>query len=202
MKRWIIFIFLLSFGILNNANAITAKAKQKYPYPLLTDDYGILNENDLGAYTWGLSPRPFSKEDSGEYNYWQCVPREHVSLTLRDMGSFSEDSGTRDTIGDLVITMRIKPEVIHKYEMRRSWTVSDFQKDFNHWRKLMKGEKYVCIAGSFGSCKKKVMNGVTKEICGWIFDKIKTKKGCAGYWDNCNLTYAEYKQKLSQQKKD
>ncbi len=47
-------ITLLCLAIVTDANAVSVSAKKKYPYPLLTDDYGILNENDLGAFTWGV----------------------------------------------------------------------------------------------------------------------------------------------------
>lgn len=53
MKYRSIFFILFSLLINAEANAVSANAKNKYPYPLLTNDYGILNENDLGAFTWG-----------------------------------------------------------------------------------------------------------------------------------------------------
>jgi hypothetical protein len=192
MKRWIVVILFFLLGYFCDANAINNIAKQKYPYQLLTEDYDILNENDLGGYVWGMNPAPFLGKDSG-LNYWQCFPREQVSLVLEDSGLYSEDLG-KDTIGDLIIVVQTKPGVSHEYKMRREWTVSDFQKDFNHWRNLMKEEKNVCLGGSFVEHKKWVENDKTKETYEWIFDKIKTKKGCDGYFDDCNRTHKEYLQ--------
>lgn len=76
--------------------------------------------------------------------------------------------------------------------MRREWTVSEFQADFNHWHRLMKGEKYVCLGGSFIRRENKIVNGNKKIIYSWIYDRIKTKKGCAGYFGGCNFTREQY----------
>ena len=201
MKRRIIFILIIWLGFIFDADAISTAAKQKYPYPLLTDDYGILTDNDIAAFTWGLKPRPFtSDKDSGEYTYWQCFPREFVYMTLEDTGSSSEDFGWRDSIGDLQIRVWVRPDLVHQYEMRAAETVSDFQKRFNHWRRLMKGEKYVCLAGNFSSRYKKIEDGRVKEIYAWIFEEMKTKKGCDSYFYECNRTYKQYKKEITQEK--
>lgn len=119
MMRLIFGILVLWFLFFSKAEAITADAKKKYPYPLLTEDYGILSENDLAAYTWGMKPRPFTeKEDSGGYNYWQCFPRDAISITLEDQGFSTEDVGWKDTLSELKIEVRTKTGVIHHYEMR------------------------------------------------------------------------------------
>src|SRR5579863_3599496 len=104
MMRLIFWILFLWIGFALKVGAVTAEVKKKYPYPLLTEDYSILTENDLAAYTWGMKPRPFSeKEDSGGYNYWQCFSRDAVSITLKDTGNSSEDIGWKDTLSELII---------------------------------------------------------------------------------------------------
>ena len=193
MKQKIFIALAILLIISLNANAISLAIKKKYPYPLLTDDYGILNENDIAAYTWGLKPRPFNPDKiSGQYTYWQCFPRDHIYLTLEDEGSSSEDFGWRDNVGNLEINVWITPTLVHRYDMRTKWTVSDYQKRFNKWRELMKNEKYVCLAGSSVLREKKIEDGKTKEIYSWVFEKIKTKKGCDSYFDTCHPTYQAY----------
>lgn len=192
MKRFIFVVLFFLIDISLSASAITVDARKKYPYPLLTDDYGILNGSDLAAYTWGMKPRPFSdKEMSGGYNYWQCFPRDDVSITLEDTGYSSKYVG-RDTLSELKIEVWIKPGVIHRYEMRATLPFHTYEKEFHTWHKLMRGEKYVCLAGSFDDKKQKIENGKTILVYSWTFDKIKTKKGCDGYWNNCNPTYEQY----------
>jgi len=193
MTRLILGVLFLWIGIFLKAGAVTVEAKNKYPYPLLTDDYSILTENDLAAYTWGMRPRLFTeKEDSGGYNYWQCFPREIISINLEDMGYSSENFGWKDTLADLRIEVWVKPGVVYRYFMRAVRPVHNYEKRFHEWHKLMKGEKYVCLAGSFGRREQKLENGKELSVYSWTFDKIKTKKGCNGYWDDCDRTYDQY----------
>lgn len=175
-------IFLCSISC--NVLSIDMATKQKYPFTLLTKDYGILNKHDLDFYIKYINPAPsFPKEGCHGYIYWQCFPRENISITLEDNGYFAEEFGKEDTIGDIEIKGMIKPGVFHEYGMRRAWPVKDFQKEFTHWRNLMKGEKYVCIAGHFLDHSETIKNGAKRETYGWIFERLKTKKGCVAYLD-------------------
>lgn len=176
------------YAISCNAFGVSLEAKQKYPFPLLTEDYGILNEHDLALYSYirNINPEPFTGKHSG-LNYWQCFPRENISITLEDMGYSSEDFDWKDTVADLEIRGMVKPGVFHEYGMRRAWPVEDFQKQFNSWRRLMKGEKYVCLAGHFVDYSEPSDYGVKRKVYGWILDRLKTKKGCVAYLNsNCD----------------
>lgn len=193
MKRFLLGVLFFLIGISLSASAVTVDARKKYPYPLLTDDYSILNESDLAAYTWGMRPRPFTdKEISGGYNYWQCFARDAISITLEDTGYSSKYVSRKDTLSELKIEVWAKLGVVHRYEMRATLPFHTYEKEFHTWHKLMKGEKYVCLAGSFDDKKQKIENGKTILVYSWTFDKIKTKKGCDGYWDNCKPTYEQY----------
>ncbi|MHB1946748.1 MAG: hypothetical protein ACYCQI_01365 [Gammaproteobacteria bacterium] len=186
-------ILIIWLALASNAYSISLATKQKYPYPLLTDDYGVLTDNDVAAYAWGLKPRPFTPDEiSGGYTYWQCFPREYISITLEDTGYSSEDIGWEDNYGDLRIHVQINPQISHEYEMRSRWPVRDFERRFTTWRKMMKNEKYICLAGGFSDRKRKLENGKTQEIYSWTFEKIKTKKGCDSYFDRCHPTYKQY----------
>jgi len=178
---------LLPFFLLipsSNVFAVSLEAKEKYPYPLLTNDYGILNEQDLARYARGMRPRPFNLENSGGYQYWQCFPRSKVSITLEDFGYSTEDVGWEDTLSDLTIRIYVSPTIIHEYQMRRPWPVFEYLPRFKRWHKLMANQKYVCFAGSFGSKEKVIEENIPREIYSWTFEKIKTKKGKDSYlWD-------------------
>ena len=182
----IIILLLLTFLLILSAKifAVNLEVKKKYPYTLITDDYRILNEQDLVRYARGMPPRPFNLKDSGAYNYWQCFSREKISITLKDFGYSTEDVGWEDTLSDLKIRIYITPKIIHEYQMRRPWPVSENLPRFKLWHRLMAGQKYVCFAGSFGSKKEIIEEAIPREIYYWIFEKIKTKKGKDSYlWD-------------------
>ena len=46
----------------------------------------------------------------------------------------------------------------------------------------MKNEKYVCIGGAFAGTYKKIAHGKETIEHGWIFENLKTKKGCDSYF--------------------
>ncbi len=155
---------------------MSSAAKKKYPYSLITDDYHILNEEDLGHYTKVCLPRPFSEKTFGGF-YWQCFSRELISITLEDMGYSSEDWGWDDTASDLNIKVYIKPNIVHHYYMRRADPFGEYHKHFIRWHKLMTKQKYVCFAAHFEGKGIEVEGGLQREIYNWTFEKIKTKRG-------------------------
>jgi len=181
MKQKIIFILILLSWIPCSTYAVTDITKKKYPYTILTNDYGILNERDLYD---GLKSEPFSLEsppkDAYAHIYWQCLSREDVSTTLEDIGYSSYPSDDND--GMLIITAYVKPGISHKYATRRNWPIMGVEERFNRWLKLMKGEKYVCLAGRFGFREEKVTLGKKQQVYVWVFERMKTKKGCDSYF--------------------
>lgn len=186
--------FFFLYLICIEANALSLDAKKKYPNVLLSNDYGILSENDLGDFSWGFPKNnrsPFNPKGIGG-NYWQCFPRESIKITLQDSGFSTDDLGWRDNIADLKIEVWVNKNLVHEYEMRKLLSVADFEKKFNKWRKIIKDEKYVCLAGDFVNYEHKKENGIEQEVYGWIFEKIKTKRGCDSYLYSCHPTYEAY----------
>jgi hypothetical protein len=157
------------------ANALDSILKQKYPYSILTKDHDILPEKDLDTSKHGVYPPPFSPRAGFGYIYWQCFSRENISISLEDLGYSSEDIGG-DNYSKLKIRITGKPGIeYHEYIMRRAWSTVTYQDKFNAWIKLMKGVKYVCLAGSFIDRVDKVDNGKKRQTYYWVFDKIRTK---------------------------
>jgi len=57
--------------------------KKKFPYSLIGDDYGILNEDDLAIPTCHVLPRPYLNthvEDLNSFEYWKCFPTTGVQV--------------------------------------------------------------------------------------------------------------------------
>jgi hypothetical protein len=181
--KLLVVILGLSFIFCNSVIALEARLQKKYPFLLLTDDHGILNENDLSPYTKKLNYKKFSGKSSG-LEYWQCFPRNQVCVTLRDMGYSAEEFAPTDTMADLKITAYSKPNIFHTYYMRRAYPIRAYQEHFTRWQRLMKSEKYICIAGSFDEHKEEMIDGLKREENSWTFDKIKTRKGCDSYFVN------------------
>jgi len=191
MQKWciLILVFTLILGVSHKANGINASIKKKYSNVLLTDDYGILNENDLASYTWEVKPPPFWVAVKNELprNYWQCFPRERIAVII-------EDFDLEGSCTELTITAR-SDEVKHEYYMRRPTDISNAKEIFDYWRKLAKNEKYVCLAGEFSREREIIDDNKRLKKYYWVFEKIKTKKGCDSYFAGCcNLTYKQFLQ--------
>ena len=201
MRVWCIIFFALSVGISCGVFGVGIIAKHKYPNVLLTKDYDILNENDLASHTWEMKPEPFSEKEGSEYNYWQCFSRDRVIITLKDMGFSSEDIGWDDNYGDLTIKVWLDGGIYHEYFMRRRWGVDGGEDIFNWWRKLMRNEKSVCLAGRFSHYKDVIQSSTKRRTYYWTFEKIKTKKGCDSYFaGQCDLTYKKFLQEHGRMK--
>jgi len=162
--------------------SMEASLKQKYPYQCLTDDYGILNEADLSHYIRGIKPRKFSTHNAGLV-YWQCFPSAAVSVYLRDFGYTAEEWGPDENVSDIEIIVKLKNGITHEYGMRRPHGINEFKRRVQQWNELKRGQQYVCLSGSFVNRVNKIIEGEEREINGWIFDRIKSKKGCSGFFE-------------------
>lgn len=55
------------------------------------------------------------------------------------------------------------------------------------------------MAGDFINYEHKNENGIDIDIYGWLFEKIKTKKGCDSYLYSCHPTYEAYLKEKSKE---
>ena len=203
VRIWWPTVFSALISISCDAFSIDAsiKIKQKYPNVLLTDDYGILSENDLVTPPGYGKPEPFSVKDGVDYNYWQCFPRERVTLNLEDKGYPPTGSKQDGNYGELTIKVWLNGGVSHEYYRRRLVDVDSTAEVFNAWRKLMRNEKYVCLAGLFSSKEEIISDNKKRDNYYWVFEKIKTKKGCDSYFaGQCDLTYKKFLQERGRMK--
>lgn len=182
----IVLLSILSFS----GYGVSQDMIRKYPNVLIGQDYGILNEKDLCLYSQKMvGTVPF---DAGEnefgYFYWQCFPRDHVSMTLEDTGDSPEDMVGSDTLAELSITVTASPGIFHEYTMRTLAPADLYEAVFRNWRNLMKNEKYICLGGQFGRHFYRLKDGRLKqEVYTWTFDELKTKKGCDSYfYEKCD----------------
>jgi len=179
MQKWFVFFFVLYLSF--SCHALNEILKKKYSLLLLTDDYGILAETDVAKYQRSMKYEKFSGKHDGLV-YWQCFPRDKIEITLTDMGYAAEEFDKTDTIADILLTAYKKPGVKHTYVMRRAYPISAYHEIFMRWEKLMKGEKYVCLAGEFISHEEKMDDGVKTEENSWTYDKMKTNKGTNSFF--------------------
>lgn len=165
-------------------NALSSDLKKKYPYTVLTDDYNTLSAVDLNSHLDGVFPPTEFPSGKHFFLYWQCFPRENIRISLRDIGYSSHNLDENDS--ELTIEAYTE-SATHQYGMRRDWPVSSNAENFNRYQKIMRGQKYICLEGTYFLSKDTVTDGKKRRIYYWTFEKMKTKKGCESYFeDGCH----------------
>ncbi|OAI48875.1 hypothetical protein AYO45_04005 [Gammaproteobacteria bacterium SCGC AG-212-F23] len=159
--------------------ALTTDLKQKYPYTVLTDDYGILNGRDLDSKLDGVFPPTEFPSGKHFFLYWQCFPREQVRISLNDIGYSSFNLDENDA--ELTITVYTSSGA-HLYGNRRNSAVSSSIKTLNEYQRIMRGQHYICLEGTYFFYKDSVTDGKKMRTYYWTFEKMKTMKGCVSYF--------------------
>lgn len=166
MREIIKYTFLVWIGLIISRNPAYPMNKfaDKYPYAILGDDFGILNEDDLAINSCIATPVPFPP-DLPSYPYWQCFQIKNVTFVCDNAKGVKPNKLTPTA---LVILAKDDANQ-HEYISRRAIEHKDclsFKKD---WQRMTRQETYVCLSGGFiGSEDNKKKD--------WVFDKFKTRK--------------------------
>lgn len=182
MRKALMYLFVVSVPMALQASTHLQELNQRFPFGLLTDDYGVLDELDLKINTCIAEPTPFSKSNTiSPYPYWQCF---EVKRSKMDCERGKYDPHEKALMSMLVVSGKREGER-HEFISRRPMPLSScklFQKD---WQKFTWHEKYVCVSGSDHSIE--IQDG--KPVWIWIFGRYKTHKGCDSYFaDECEST--------------
>lgn len=182
MWKAVVLVFLLSSNTMAlDESSHLQELKNIFPYALLTDDFGILNKDDLKINQCIAVPSPFSEEKSSSYPHWQCFAGKDVKM-ICDGKKYSEEDKARMTM--LVISGERNGQS-NEFISRRPMRLKMCHLYQHDWAKFTKNEKYICISGEFIESE---TDKVGKKVWVWIFDRYKTKKGCDSYFrDACIL---------------
>lgn len=181
--RKISFIVIILLSFICNTFAIDSVTKIKYPFVLVNEDHGILTEAEISDETHGTTLEQFS--ENSHYNYWKCYQTKDVTITYRIM-EYSKE--WLEDVADLNINAVDDKGLVNQYGMRRGVGISFCKYSSDYWRKLMKNQKYVCIHGSYVGSNEELYNGKKQPVMGWVFNKLKTKKGCHNYFASRDCT--------------
>jgi len=165
----------------NQAFGLDAVTISKYPHILVTDDYGILNEHDLVDDRYGptLGPLLYDQHNKLYGCYWKCFKTATFKSKCRYI-EFNE--AWRQHTGDLSLSIVDDDGIVNEYGMRHALRIKECKQGVRQWKKLIKNEDYICLHGDFTSSNVKNIDGKEQKVYGWVFNKLKTKKGCDGYF--------------------
>lgn len=173
-KYFLIFLLITPLKLF----AISPEILKKYPYQLLTNDYGILNETNLKQYTEEVNVEPFTGKFNG-LDYWRCYETKDVTVWY-EKGDYDPDE--KITHGSPYIRIKTNSTTTYDYVLRRAFSIDYAHNKVKKWQQLMKNQQFVCIGGSFVETNEKTEYGKKEYNHLWIFENIKTKKGCDSYF--------------------
>lgn len=182
MSKLLIWI-LLALCFVNLSFGLPSTIKSRYPFVLVGDDYDILNAQDMSD-EYGLTTNQLDYNNSTDSGmHWKCYKTSNFSL--ESWNSKFNKKLDEYPVGGLIINAVDNDGVVNSYGMRRALTIDRRNKFINSFRRLIKNQTHVCIHGHFVSNEIELFNGKQQQVYGWVFNKLKTKKGCNGYF-GCN----------------
>ena len=173
-------LYSLSYGV----NPTQLK---RYPYSLLTPDFGILFEKDLKIGAGSYQNVPYDPRRTGGTSYWKCFPSTQVSFTYKTWRD-------ADSMGpsDVIVTMcsfdiQVKDkDQRDDYSERRANQVRVCKDIDQNWKRLTLNEPHICLFGENGFLTEEVLDGTKRSVTNWTWKSLKTRKGCYAYFgDDC-----------------
>jgi len=170
--------FLIASLLLTTCMNNSAVAKSNKKNEVADTDYGILSSVDR-------------VRDGSRPLKWRCFPIKDVKVKYRTWPD--TDPLNPKKIIEIMCDFEIFAEdksAPHHYGGRRGKPES-YCNDFKAaWKKLTRGEKHICLEGETLTNGTPEMNETSKKLeVSWTWDKIKTKKGCYGFWDGYDCKY-------------
>jgi len=149
---------------------------------LLTSGYGILTDEDLAINAW-----------SGVGKRWQCFPVHAVKPEMRIWEDSDDINLIHQDFKLCSLQIRaVRNEELQIFGERRAYGIGRCHEFMKNWEMLIQGESFVCINGEREFMGEEIDGNIKKLIRHWTWDKIKTKKGCFGYFGReCELSYWE-----------
>lgn len=176
MWKAIIFTFLFPVSIIAiEGNTHLQELNEIFPYALLTDDFGILNKDDLKINQCIAEPSLFSESNSTSYPYWQCFELKDVRMVCEGK-KYSAQEKSRMT---MLVLSATKNDELNEFISRRPMKLKTCYLYLRDWVSFTKNEKHICISGDFTNSE---INKTGQKKRVWIFDRYKTKRGCDAYF--------------------
>ncbi len=182
MRRKLIFLFyLLSSLLFAQGDSHLKRLQKEFPFGLLTNDFGILNRDDLETNVCIAGEAPLMDPPTNyAYSYWQCFKSQNTRM-MCDVGGYDPVEKSRMV---MLMIRATRDGQRHEFVSRRLATFQTCQLFLRDWRRFTRGEPVVCVSGSFLSKDKE--NG--QALWSWTFGRYKTRKGCDSYFqDECNF---------------
>lgn len=164
--------FLMLIFVLSSCSNISP-LQSKYPMKLLSNDHGILTEEDMYDKGFQVKIEEFGTEPSSEPR-WICFETINFKSKCIDVG-YSEELKENSADLDFVVKQEGKELRLDFNSIVSNDTCEEHR---STWKKIMTGEKYFCVSATMLAIDQKDAN----KISGF-FRRLKTKKGCDSWFE-------------------
>ena len=143
---------------------------------LITDDYGIVSDQDLDEEEYKVDATPFPPSEMSPFQYWQCLPTSDVFMKCDDLGFTAPEFGGAE-VGESVLNFRTNGEVFNFFT-RRNNSLKSCEDMIDEWRSVMAGEDVVCISASYQGTEAGTLRDSTfVNKSEWEIDRMKSRHG-------------------------
>ncbi len=129
---------------------------------LLTDDYGIVNQEDLDRNKKEARPVPFSPDGVNSFAYWQCLKPEKYYLSCQ---AYHVEEGVLGGMTFWILSNGKK----YSFGTPKNYEIEACQANIKEIQEIMLNQEVVCVSGKYVDMN----NGESS----WIIYNVKSKKG-------------------------
>lgn len=168
----ILFLFpIIFFALLNLSMSFNIN------YGILTDDYGIVTEEDLRKEAEIAEPQPIM-ENFSPFMVWQCLPLIQVSTACDPTG----DEIVSNSPGMQPLLTIFDGHSLFEFSTRRPCEENACNAMINRWKYLFEGEEVACISASYDQDYPVSNKNPWTRYSTWTINRIKSKKGNWSYF--------------------
>lgn len=153
-----------------------ANLQQRFPLGMVTNDYGVLSEDDLNFYEMNGQPNPLGGEITN-FAYWICAPTSHIRFKCNDFGRPNDIN--EEHLGEPEIFIHDKTKRYH-FAGRRAFPIQGCVEKVDLWNALASMQNHLCVSG-YQAGPETNSNGLIEFT--FVYDRIKSHSGCDSWFD-------------------
>ncbi|MBI3018339.1 MAG: hypothetical protein HYY61_00370 [Deltaproteobacteria bacterium] len=146
-------------------------------YGIITDDYGIVTDEDIRKEAEISEPQPIIEEFS-PFMVWQCLRLVHVWMECIPTG----DEIVPCSPGVSAILKIYDGEALYEFITRRPMEIDSCDDMISQWHHLMDGEEVACVSASYDLDLPISDNDPWFRYSSWTINRVKSHQGSWSYF--------------------
>lgn len=152
----------------------------KRHYLLMTEDYGILNREDLDFESEFAPLNQTANFRPPYFHAWQCFPLKHYEIycDARGFDVPQEKLDKYEPVGQVVLKIHHDSEIF-EFSTKRPYDYKYCFELESEWNAIFEGQPYGCVAGQHLESESLTAN---KDVISHSHWEIRQLKSLTGYW--------------------